>query len=245
MSWLSSLFGGGETVQPTATFLQNPQYSGAAPAINQGWSYLSNGLQALQEGKPPTWFQNWRPLEEAQRKNALTGTYYGQGAGAQGGNMFGPGVLATQRSADVRAGRRGAGAGSNYAKQLDMYSQGMSDIDNYLSKLGYEAMNTAEGRYLGGLSSIPQGPQGQWTTSPGYYQPSAGETIMQGIGNLAPYAIGAAIGQPWLGAAAGGMLNSATFPGYDYKQNYAQNPYGEKYGMTNIVQNYLSQMGLD
>ena len=167
--------------------LQNPEYAGAASGMGTMWDYLGKGMQSLQEDKPPTWFQQWAPLEEYQRKNKLRGTYYGTGAGAAGGNQFGPGILATQQATDVAAGRRGAGAGSNMAKQLQQYGQGMSDIDSYLSQLGAGAMQGAETQYLSSAAQLPRGPQGQWSSYEGTpYQPSGGESVMNAVGQMAP-----------------------------------------------------------
>lgn len=209
-------------------WLQNPEYAQATNAMGNYWDYLSGGLQSMQEGKPPTWFQNWRPLEESQRKQALYGTYYGKGAGARGGNQFGPGVLATQSAKDVAAGRRGAGAGSNYAKQLDEYAQAMNDIDEYFSKLGFGAMDTSEQRYLTSFqnSANIRGPQGQWGSFEGVpFQPSGMQSMMQGVGAMLPY-----MAQGW-GANPGNQGSS-----YNYGTNYATNPYGTNYSNINYNQ---------
>lgn len=187
---LAGLFGGeGKEAQPGGyQWLQQPEYQNVGTNMGTIWDYLGRGIQALQEGKPPTWFQQWAPLEEYQRKNKLTGTYYGKGAGAAGGNLFGPGILATQQATDIAAGRRGAGAGSNYAKQLQMYGQGMTDIDNYLSQLGATAMQGAEQQYLSSAANLPRGPQGQWMPyGETAYQPSGTESILGAVGQMAPY----------------------------------------------------------
>lgn len=216
--------GTGEKAQgPGWQWLQNPEYPEVAPAMGTYWDYLAKGLENMQTGQEPEWWKKWRPLEESQRKAALYGTYYGKGAGAQGGNYFGPGVLATQRGADVAAGRRGAGGGSNYAKQLDMYAQGMSDIDDYLSKLGATAMDTAESRYLSAFPASQgiRGPAGQWGSYEGTaYQPSGMESMMQGVGSYLPY-----LGQTAsLGSALGNQQQQQAGYGQYGQLNYGQQP---------------------
>jgi len=180
-------FGGGKKgTAPTWQWLQNPEYQNTRGTMESTWDYLGKGLQSLQEGKPPTWWQNYRPLEEYQRKNALYGQYYGKGAGAQG-NQWGPGILDTQRAADVAAGRRGAGGGSNYAKQLNQYSQGMTEIDKYLSQLGFQAMGQQEQTLLSGVQGMlsGRGPEGQWSSVGGTAaQPGWGSQVLNAVGGL-------------------------------------------------------------
>jgi hypothetical protein len=179
---IGGMFGGGN--EAGAQWLQNPQYSFTEPRMQLTSDYVSKGLQALQEGKPPTWFSNWEPIERKKRMGSLYQQYYG-GQDAYGRDTFGPGLLATQVGQDVAAGRVGASGSSNYAKQLANYSGIAQAIDDYLSQLGSQAMETAEGRYLGTSLQIPEGPSGRWE---GYEAtPSAGQTIAGGIGSILPY----------------------------------------------------------
>ena len=174
---------GGYIPQPQEQWLPE-----TAPTLSSMWDYMGKGMQALSEGKPPTWFQRWAPLEEAQRKNKLRGTYWGSGAGAAGGEQFGPGILQTTQAADIKAGRRGSGAGSNYNKQLAEYAQRESEIGDYMTKTGAMAMEGAEGRYLQAASQLPRGMKmgyGQFEGTP--YQPSGWESAANALGAAAPY----------------------------------------------------------
>ena len=188
--------GGQKATDPGWQWLPTPQLPQAKQAYGNYFDYLSGGLQSLQEGKPPTWFQNWAPLEEKQRKNALTGTYYGKGAGAAGGN-FGPGVLATQQGADVAAGRRGAGAGSNYANQLNQYAYGNKQIDDYLSQLGAGAMQQEETNLMNAFPAsyqISQEP-GAWGSYAGTEaQPSSMQAAGAGLSTAVPYLLSSLTG---------------------------------------------------
>jgi hypothetical protein len=239
---------GGQKAQgPGWQWLQNPEYSQATNTMGNYWDYLNNGLTSLQEGKPPTWFQNWRPLEEAQRKNALTGTYYGRGASAAGGygsggaSTFQPGILNTQRSADVAAGRRGAGGGSNYALQLANYGQANKDIDNYMSQLGATAMQNQQTQILGTIqgSGNLRGPAGQWGSYEGTpYQSSGLQSTMQGLGALAPYMTAAASN---VGTGSNGInQQNGAYAGY-MPNSTAQN-YGSYMDQWNPGQNFGSNV---
>jgi hypothetical protein len=165
-----------------AQWLQNPQYSFTEPRMELTSDYVTKGIQALSEGKPPTWWQAYEPVERKKRQKSLYEQYYGGG--------FGPGVLETQQSTDIAAGRRGAGGGSNYAKQLQQYSMGLQDIEDLLTQGGAGAMQTAEQSYIPWSANMPTGPSGQWMTYAGQttpYQPSALESIAGGVGSMLPY----------------------------------------------------------
>lgn len=211
------------------------------------YDYLANGLDALAMGKPPTWFQQYRPLEEAQRKNALTGQYYGAGAGAagskgyagyggSGGNAFAPGVFKQQQAADVAAGRRGSGGGSNYAKQLALYQQQMQDIDNYLSQMGAASMQSAEQTYLSSAGGVSQYAQGQWAPFEGTdYQPSAGQQMGAMVGQMTPYFASMA-GQLGGGSSQWGQpLNSST------GAQIAQPMYGGQPAQSHVYNQFATQ----
>lgn len=244
-NWFSDFLFGSEGTPSQATWLQKPQYRNVAPAMESAWDYVSKGLESIQAGKPPTWFQQWRPLEETQRRNALYGTYYG-GGGQAGvlGQGFGPGILEGQRAADIKAGRRGAGAGSNYARQLDQYAKASNELSNYMSQLGAQAMESSEGRYINAMSQggLNQGPEGEWWKQEGT-EGSPG--FLSSLAGMIPYAIGAATGVPippmstggggfggWTGARAG--TGSKWLTGdYTVQQNQSPWAYNDYYNQQN------------
>jgi hypothetical protein len=211
------------------------------------YDYLANGLDALAAGKPPTWFQQYRPLEEAQRKNALSGQYYGAGAGAagskgyagyggSGGNAFAPGVFKQQQAADVAAGRRGSGGGSNYAKQLALYQQQMQDIDNYLSQMGAASMQTAEQTYLQGAQGVSQYAQGSWGGFDATEaQASPYQQIGSAVGAMTPY-FASMMGQMGGGSSQYGQaLNSST------GAQIAQPLYGGQPAQSHVYNQFATQ----
>jgi len=177
--------GGGSTGTSTpggSYWNASPQYGGVRDTMTGVWSqYLPKQLENLQAGRPTQWAQNANALQEYQMKNKLRGQYYGKAAGPEGGNMYGPGMFDQQMGTDIRAGRRGAGAGSNQARQMEAYTTGMSDIDRYIAQLGYQSMGESEGRYLTTLAGLPRGPQGEWAN---YAPVEAGGETGGMLGNM-------------------------------------------------------------
>ena len=223
---------------------ENPQYSNVENSMGNYWDYLGKSLQAMQMGQPTEGFQQFRANEEYQRKNALRGSYYGAGAGAAGSgpytgegaggygvnmnpgaNYFRPGVLDTQMSQDVRVGRRGAGAGSNYAKQLAIYGQSMNDIDMYLSQLGYADQQNNKTQILNAFqnSGNIRGPEGAWHSFEGTsYQPSGMESSMNTLGQLVPY-----LSNLSSSGGGGSTYGESLLPkSLDYNNDYWNRPLG-------------------
>ena len=134
--------------------VQMPQYSWTEPNRKLLSDYLSGGLQSIQAGNPPTWWQNAQPKLQAgmSRQNALT--YFGNPGTRQGavGNAMSIGAMAGLKG--KRAMTPGLQANQEYANRE-------AAINDYLTQLGVNVTQQSENSYMQGLMGMPGGPESQ------------------------------------------------------------------------------------
>jgi hypothetical protein len=156
------------------------------PEYQLAGDFLQRGLQRVEEGKAPVWFEQYRPQEEEYRQKKLYEQYFG------GPGTFGTPIIPAQQATEVAAGRRGSPASTNIAKQYYNYSQGLNDIYNLMTNLGYQTRSNVANTYPQQLAQMYQPSQmGQFLHFGGYggtsYQPSGLEQFGTALGATAPY----------------------------------------------------------
>lgn len=231
-----------------AQWLQNPQWNTFEEmpiAYRLAGEHTASGLEALESGQYPTWLKNWLDIERKRRMEGLKEGYYGS-------RLTGPGILETQQAGDVAAGRRGSGAGSNYAAQLAQYGKGMFDIEDVLTQTGQGKMGELEQYYTNTLMN-PEfyGPKGQWNITPG--QAGGPSPMMQGLGALG--ALGGALGKGYFTGGTKASSVSTTgladkIMGTQPKYTNIGNPFSGGYGLRQVNRlnpspEYKYLMGMD
>ena len=132
--------------------VQMPQYSWTEPNRKLLSDYLSGGLQSIQAGNPPTWWQNAQPQLQAgmSRQNALT--YFGS-PGTRTGNVNNAMAMGSM------AGLKGKRAMTPGMQQLNEYANRESAINDYLTQMGVQVTQQSENSYMQGLQGMPGGPE--------------------------------------------------------------------------------------
>ena len=174
--------GGGQPAEPGGwNWLQNPQYSFTEPRLRLTSDFITQNLNRINQGQFPAWYEGISPLLRKEQKKGLQETYYGGG--------FGPGVLESTQAYDVARGTgRGASAGRNYGTQLQKYAEQSNSIDEYISKMGYEAQREGAYQFPQMSMQMQGGPQGQWGQyGPTEASPSGGQQVMSSIMSMLPY----------------------------------------------------------
>jgi hypothetical protein len=211
------------------------------PEYQEAGEFFRNAMQRTQEGRAPVWFERWRPTEEARNFQDIYATYYGgdvTGIGGQPGSpvgrRFSAGILDTQRAADVAAGRRGEGAGTNYAAQLEQYARELADARQLMGQLEAQTIGQTGATSAQQLAAMYDPRRmGEYQAYAGRpYQPSGLEQLGTAISSFAPY--------------AGNLFQQPTTPptgGRDYFEDYFRRrpeatPFDDVGGGSNYL-NYL------
>lgn len=167
-----------------AQWLQNPQYGWSEGNLKGLYDYFNQGMSSIQQGKPPSWYQQYEAATKPRQQSNLYQTYFG-------GN-WGPGIMDSLKSYNIQSGVPVGKRGSLMGKQLSDYATQSQKIDEFYSQLGANAMQSSEQLYSQGRLGLGQfqGPQGSWMSysTPGSYQPSWLTGMGQGLTTLAPYA---------------------------------------------------------
>lgn len=181
-SALGSMFDETTPGSHNAQWLQNPQYGYTEGNMKYLSDYYNRGLQGIQQGKAPQWYQQYEQAKKPRQRQDLYQTYFG-------GN-WGPGIMDQMKSYNVQRGTPAGQQGTLYGKQLSDYATQSEKIDEYFNTMGANAMQQSENTYLQGMRQLPEGPSGQWDIwdTQGSYNPSWLTKVGQGLSSFAPYA---------------------------------------------------------
>lgn len=198
MSMMGNMFGNkGQKLEQGYDVVQMPQYSWTEPNRKLLADYVSGGLQSIQEGNPPTWWQNAQPkLQQGMsRQNALT--YFGS-PGTRSG------VVNNAMSIGAMAGLKGKRAMTPGNQALTEYANREAQINDYLTQLGVNVTQQSEQNYINTIAGMPGGPETQIVNKMGGV--SGGNNTWAGLGQIGSTI---AANLPWESMFNGGSSGSS------------------------------------
>jgi len=218
---------------------QNPQYGYTQPNMDYLSNYYNQGLNQLQAGKAPLWYQQYEQAQKPRQKMNASQMYFG------GSPYGGAGLMDQNLSQMVKMGTPAGKRPTQQGKLLDSYANQSRMIDEYFTTGGSNAMRDTEAMYLGGMRNLPEGPSGSWSQwqTPGSYQQGMG-------GQIASAGIAMS---PWLGnrGTTGNTGNTGSWgsgSGYNangggYQAYMNQQPKMPYYDQMNVTPDYYQLRG--
>jgi hypothetical protein len=217
LSGLGSMFGGekGQKLQQGYDVVNLPQYSFTEPRLRLASDYLTQNIGRMSQGEFPVWWDKASPILRQGLSRANQQNYYGI-----------PGVRQGGMNSALEAGAiTGLGAGQAFKGSRPLtqaYMDKENEIDEYLTGLGVNIMQSAEPMYLQAMGNLPKGPDSVVSNLMGGVSSPAANN-MGDLGNsLAKMA-----GQGWFNQPSGqgqtGSIFNAPASGMNWS-DYATSP---------------------
>lgn len=211
-----------------------PSYNDTRQRLQSDW--ITQGFNRMNAGQMPAWYEGISPLLRKQQQTSLNAAYYG--------DPMQTGIYDQTKSYDASRGLGGGGAASKtYGSQQQKYAQQNKQISDYISQLGYNAMQS-DTQTLPQQSNALSADIRGWNTPVGMYttpaQPNNWDSVSKAfgmMGSMAPYMSGMGGG-----TTGGGGSGYSETPSWMDMNNY--NPYGMSGGMSS-GSNYMDNMGFN
>jgi hypothetical protein len=137
-----------------------PQYSFTEPRLQLTNDFITQNLQRLQEGKYPVYYENALPTIRGNLARPLQETYYGRRGERSG-------LLQNAYEVGSITGLGPSQTAGLVNKQLLDYATKEKQIDEYLTKLGVDIMQSDSINFMNASMAMPKGPDATWV-EPGY-----------------------------------------------------------------------------
>ena len=225
--------GGYDIIYPS-----QPSYNESRQRLESDW--LTQQFNRMQAGQYPAWYQGIAPQIRQQQQLGLNQAYYG--------DQFTPGILNQTSAYDASRGLgTGAAASKSYGSQMQKYAQQNQMIENYISQLGYNAMQS-DAYQIPQLSNALSADTRAWNTPAmtNYVQPqpNAWDSVSSILGNISGAVPWAMAGQNTTSTSSGNPTQSQVSNNELFANSVQGNPYASAYGVNNGTMTGMQYPGL-
>ena len=144
--------GGGASGQFGPSVISPPQYSFTEPRMRLTSDFISDNIERMGRGEYPSYYGKALPQLRENQSRQLRDTYFG-GQGLRGNS-----VMSQIRATGAALGTGPKGVISRENKALADYADKETAIDEYLTKLGVDIMQTDAQRFPDLAMRMPMGP---------------------------------------------------------------------------------------
>ena len=223
--------GGYDIIYPS-----QPSYNESRQRLQSDW--LTQQFNRMQAGQFPAWYQGIAPQIRQQQQLGLNQAYYG--------DQFTPGILNQTSAYDASRGLgTGAAASKSYGSQMQKYAQQNQMIENYISQLGYNAMQS-DAYQIPQLSNALSADTRAWNTPvmSNYVLPQQNgwdsvSSILGNVSSAVPWAM-----SNMTSTTSGNPTQSQVSNDQLFTNSVQGNPYYNAYGVNNGNITGMSYSGL-